>query len=164
MRLSAESQRLVEEFLRERFRLATLRLSPISIYHGSVALWLTRTFRIGAITFGRHIFIAPDMIKRNESGSLTVPGWLLAHEATHVWQYQLAGFIGFLSSYLSEYWRALREQGKWDSDARTKAYLAISQERDARESEAFYSTWVAEKKCSTMDADSSPEQAVADKA
>lgn len=146
MRLSAESQRLVEEFLRERFRLETLRLSPISIYHGRVALWLTRTFRISAITFGRYIFIAPDMITRNERGSLTVPGWLLVHEVTHVWQYQLAGFIGFLISYLGGYWRALRSQGKWDSDARTQAYLAIREECDARESEAIYASWLAEKR------------------
>jgi hypothetical protein len=156
MRLSAESQRLVEEFLRERFHLRTLRLSPISVYHGRVALWITRTFRIGAITFGRRIFIAPDMIKRNEQGMLTVPGWLLAHEATHVWQYQLAGFIGFLISYLGGYWRALREQGKWNSDARTQAYLAIREERDARESEAIYSNWLAEKKLEASEA-GSPE-------
>jgi len=156
MRLSAESQRLVEEFMRERFNLETLRLSPISVYHGRLALWITRTFRIGAITFGRHIFIAPDMITRDESGSLTVPGWLLAHEATHVWQYQLNGFTGFLISYLGGYWRALRAQGKWDLDARTKAYLAIKEECDARESETIYSTWLAEKKRQVMKA-GSPE-------
>lgn len=154
MRLSPKSQQLVEEFLRERFRLETLQLRPIYIYHGRLALWITRTFRIGGITFGRHIFIAPGMITRDESGTLTVPGWLLVHEATHVWQYQLAGFIGFLVSYLGGYWRALRVEGKWDTDARTKAYLAIREECDARESEAIYSAWVAEKKRQAMKAES----------
>jgi hypothetical protein len=146
MRLAAESQLLVEEFLRERFRLETLRLPPISIHQGRVALWLTSTFRISAITFGSHIFVAPDLIYRDERGRPEMPGWLLVHEATHVRQYQLAGLIGFLASYLMEYWRALRAQGKWDQGARTIAYLAIRQEAEARESETIYSAWVAKKK------------------
>ena len=75
-----------------------------------------------------------------------MPANLLAHEATHVRQYQLAGFVGFLVSYLLEYWRALRAQGKWNLEARTNAYLAIRQEEEARESEAIYSTWAAKKK------------------
>jgi hypothetical protein len=145
MRLAAESQLLVEDFLRERFHLETLRLPPISVYHGRVALWVTSTFRIEAITFGRHIFVAPDLMNRDESGGLRIPALLLAHEATHVRQYQLAGFIGFLVSYLGGYWRGLRAQQKWDSEGRSNAYLAIQQETEARESETIYAIWMAGK-------------------
>ncbi|HYY58219.1 MAG TPA: DUF4157 domain-containing protein [Pyrinomonadaceae bacterium] len=143
MRLAVESQRLMEEFLRERFRLETLKLPPLSLYRGRVASWLTNTFRIGAITFGRRIFVAPKMVTPDETGRLKVPGWLVAHEATHVWQYECAGFAGFLSSYLAGYWRALRAQRKWGREARQAAYLAIREECEARESETAYAVWIA---------------------
>ncbi|HEX8141845.1 MAG TPA: DUF4157 domain-containing protein [Pyrinomonadaceae bacterium] len=157
MRLAAASQQLIEAFLRERFNLQTLELPPISLYQGRVALWLTSTFRIGAITFGRHIFVAPQLMERDRGGILRVPGWLLAHEATHVWQYERAGFLGFLSSYLRGYWHALRAQGKWDREAQTNAYLAISEEREARESEAIYAAWVAGKTSGERAKSNSPE-------
>lgn len=144
MRLASESHQQIETFLSDRFRLESLRLPPISLYHGRVAAWLTHTFKIGAITFGRHIFVAPRMVVRDESGRLCIPGWLIAHEATHVWQYEQAGFFGFLFSYLRGYWRALRAQQRmWGGEARMAAYLAIEEECDARQSEAAYDAWVA---------------------
>ncbi|HVG35933.1 MAG TPA: DUF4157 domain-containing protein [Pyrinomonadaceae bacterium] len=142
MKLAAESQQLIEAFLRERFRLATLKLPPVFIYHGGVAHFLTKTFHIGAITFGRHIFVAPKLLTRDGDGKLCVPGWLIAHESTHVLQYQREGFIGFLISYLKGYWRALRMEKSWNGEARMKAYLAIKEECDARESETAYAVWV----------------------
>ncbi len=142
MKLSAESQQLIETFLRERFRLETLKLPPISLYHGRVADWLTRTFKITAITFGRHIIVASKMVVRDESGRLSIPGWLIAHEATHVWQYKRAGFLGFLFSYLRGYWRALRGKRMWSGEARMAAYLAIEEECDARETEAAFMDWI----------------------
>jgi hypothetical protein len=145
MKLAAESQQLIEAFLRERFGLAALELPPIAIYHGGLAHLLTKTFNIGAITLGRHIFIAPRLLAREPEGRLCVPGWLIAHEATHVWQYQRDGFTGFLRSYLKGYWRALRTGKGWNGEARMKAYLAIEEECDARESETAYAVWVARK-------------------
>ena len=143
MRLASESHGLIEKFLRDRFHLPTLKLPPVFIYHGRVAHCLTKTFHIGAITFGRHIFVAPKLMERDGDGRLCVPGWLIAHEATHVWQYQREGFMGFLISYLKGYWRALRMEKSWNGEARMKAYLAIKEECDARESETAYAVWVA---------------------
>jgi Domain of unknown function (DUF4157) len=145
MRLAVDSHRLIEEFLRERFGLETLKLPPLSLYHGRVARWVTSTFRIGAITFGRRIFVAPKMVTTDATGRLRIPGWLVAHEATHVWQYECAGFAGFLASYLAGYWRALRGQRKWGREARQAAYLAIREECEARESETAYAVWIALK-------------------
>jgi Domain of unknown function (DUF4157) len=135
----------MEEFLRERFRLETLKLPSVSVYRGRVARWLTVTFRIGAITFGRRIFVAPKLVTLDEAGKLKIPGWLIAHEATHVWQYESAGFARFLFSYLRGYWRALRAQQKWGREARQAAYLAIREECEARESETAYAVWIALK-------------------
>ena len=143
MRLATESQKLIEAFMAERFGLETLKLPPIYLYQGRVADWLTRAFKIGAITFGRHIFVATRLVARDESGRLSIPGWLIAHEATHVWQYQRAGFLGFLFSYLRGYWRALRAQQMWNGEARMVAYLAIAEECDARESESAFEDWIA---------------------
>ncbi len=143
MRLATASHQLIETFMAERFGLETLKLPPICLYHGRVANWLTRTFKISAITFGRRIFIASKMVVRDGSGRLSIPGWLIAHEATHVWQYQRAGFFGFLFSYLRGYWRALRAQQMWNGEARMAAYLAIEEECDARETEAAFVDWIA---------------------
>ena len=143
MHLASESHELIEKFLRDRFHLPMLKLPLISIYHGRFAHCLTKTFHIGAITFGRHIFVAPKLMERDLDGRLCVPGWLIAHEATHVWQYQREGFTGFLISYLKGYWRALRMMKSWNGEARMKAYLAIKEESDARESETAYAIWVA---------------------
>ena len=143
MRLATESQQLIETFLAERFGLETLKLPPIHLYRGRVASWLTRTFKIRAITFGPHIFVESKLVVRDENGRLSIPGWLIAHEAVHVWQYKRAGFFGFLFSYLRGYWRALRAQQRWGGEARMAAYLAIEEECDAREAQAAFEDWIA---------------------
>ena len=143
MRLATESHQLIETFMAERFGLETLKFPPVYLYHGRVATLVTRLFKISAITFGRHIFVASKMIVRDESGRLSIPGWLIAHEATHVWQYERAGVFGFLFSYLRGYWRALRGQRMWSGEARMAAYLAIEEECDARETEAAFMDWIA---------------------
>ncbi len=82
---------------------------------------MTYAFRIGAITFGRHILVKPALIERAEDGRLIVPAWLVAHETTHVLQYTDAGFVGFIVAYLRDYFNCLREFGKWNSAARMTA-------------------------------------------
>ncbi len=111
------------------------------IYRGPVARWVTRTFGILAITFGRRVFVAPKVVGHDRSGRLTVPARLMAHEATHVVQYAQAGFAGFLFSYLREYWRALSKQTGWGKTARQAAYMAIRQEREAYDAERAYALW-----------------------
>jgi hypothetical protein len=144
MVLAPESHARIEAFLRDHLRNETLRLPPISIYCGRWAQWLTGSLRILAITFGRRIIVASKVVVRDESGRLTVPAALIAHEATHVIQYQEAGFVGFLFSYLREYWRALQLQHQgWSKAARNAAYFAIKHERQAYEAESAYTGWVA---------------------
>lgn len=65
----------------------------------------------------------------------------MAHEAVHVLQYGQAGFLRFFVSYLKGYLRALLEQKGAGSAARMNAYLAIEEEREAREAERSYQDW-----------------------
>jgi hypothetical protein len=69
---------------------------------------------------------------------------LIAHETTHVLQYEEAGFVGFLISYLRDYWCCLRQQKRWDAAARMEAYQTIKAECAARDAEGAYAAW-AEK-------------------
>jgi hypothetical protein len=142
MKLAPESHRRIESFLRDHVQDEKLKLPTIHVYGGRLAHWLTGRFQILAITFGRRILIAPALIKRDEQDRLTVPAKLIAHEATHVIQYRDAGFIGFLVSYLSHYWRELRKQKQgWGKAARKAAYFGIKQEQEAYKAEAAYATW-----------------------
>jgi len=147
MLLAPESHQRIEAFLRDHLRSESLILPPVYIYSGQWSQRLTKAFHIQAITFGRHIFIAAKAIGRDDKGRLVVPAGLIAHEATHVVQYQQAGFIGFIFSYVQEYWRALRKQRQgWCKAARLAAYFAITHECEAYEAESAYAGWVALEK------------------
>jgi len=141
MRLAPESHRRIETFLRDHLGREGLKLPPVYIHSGRGARLLTSTFDILAITFGRHVFVAPKVIGRDDEGRATVSAKLIAHEATHVVQYHESGRVGFLYSYLLEYWRALLSQPGWDKAARRIAYMKIRQEREAYEAENAYRVW-----------------------
>jgi hypothetical protein len=141
MLLAAASHEHLEGFLREHFHDPALRLPPLFFYNSRLLGWLVRAFHLGAITLGRRVFVLPGYVKRDAEGRLTIPGWLAAHEATHVLQYERAGLAGFLGLYLRGYWRALRAQKKWNAVAHQAAYLAIMEEREAYEAEKAYATW-----------------------
>jgi hypothetical protein len=141
MRLSAESHKQIESFLREHLGDERMELPPIHIYGGRYARWLTKRFSLLAITFGRRVFVAPDMVHRDADGRLVVPARLMAHEATHVLQYQQAGFLRFLVSYLREYSKGLKVQRGIGKTARRSAYLSIRYEREAYEAEYAYLDW-----------------------
>jgi uncharacterized protein (DUF2342 family) len=68
-------------------------------------------------------------------------GWLLAHEAAHVRQFQREGLLPFLCNYLREYATFLFRTGKLGATARRVAYEQITREREAREVEAAYLAW-----------------------
>jgi hypothetical protein len=142
MKLAKESHRRLEEFFREHLQDRGLHLPPIYIHSGRIARLITGKLRVGAITFGRHILLSPERVIR--AGDMTTaPGWLVAHEATHVLQYERDGLLRFFFKYLMGYWRALREIGKFDYEARMKAYLTIAEEQSAHEVERAYQQWSA---------------------
>lgn len=138
MRLADESQNEVETFLRAHFAEPDLRLPPIKVHAGRVAALILKMNGMGAITFGRHIFMSPARVRRDAEGRLLVPGWLLVHEAAHVRQYRRAGFFGFLFRYARGYLRALRKFGCRSAQARRSAYHAIPEEEEAHDAERAY--------------------------
>jgi hypothetical protein len=147
MFLAPESHERLENFLREHFGDPALRLPPLYFYESRLLGWVVRAFHLGAVTFGRRIFVLPKYMERDARGRVTIPGWLAAHEATHVLQYERAGFSRFLVRYLRGYWRALREQKKRNGEAAHKAaYLAIREEREAHEAEEAYASWSEQSK------------------
>ena len=143
MKLAPESHARIERFLREHFRDENLRLPPMVIYGSFFSRCLTRLFHIGAITFGHRILVAPALVKHEkENNRKTVPGWLIAHEAVHVLQYERDGVIRFLVIYLRGYWKGLRgARPRWNAAARMAAYLNIAEECAAREAEDAYQMW-----------------------
>ena len=141
MRLSTAAHERLEKFLGEHLGEPGLCLPRIQLHSGRVARLLTGALKVGAMTVGRHIFIAPRLLERGEDGRLAAPGWLIAHEATHVVQFGREGFAGFLYKYLRGYFGALRQCGSWDAAARMTAYLAIAEECAAREAEHAYRKW-----------------------
>ena len=135
MRLSAESHRTMEGFFRGLRGEPGLRLPRFKVYAGPLSGLLLDSIGMGAITFGRRVFMSRRLVRKSADGRLTAPGWLLAHEAAHVLQYEEKGFVGFLIGYLRAYWTALREGGSWGGQGRMAAYMAIPEECEAREAE-----------------------------
>ncbi|HZH29289.1 MAG TPA: DUF4157 domain-containing protein [Pyrinomonadaceae bacterium] len=143
MRLAEESQARLESFFRSYEGDERLRLPVIFVHAGFWADMLTRLLRIAAITIGRHVLVSRKVVEKNAPGRLTMPGWLLAHEAAHVRQFQRAGFVPFVYDYAREYVAFLVRGGKFDARARTEAYMRLAPEREAREVEAAYLRWRA---------------------
>lgn len=140
MKLARESHLRLEKFFREYFNEPELELPPIYLHRGLIARLVTRWLRVGALTIGRHILLSPKQVTEAE-GALRAKGWLIAHEATHVLQYEREGHARFLFRYFYGYWRALRGSGTWSREASMSAYLAIEAERVAHEVQQAYQVW-----------------------
>jgi hypothetical protein len=141
MRLAEESHARLEQFFRWHGRDEKLRLPLMFIHAGFLSHHLTRALRSAAFTIGRHIFVSRAYLEKDERGHLRIRGWLLAHEAAHVRQFQREGFLPFLYNYLREYATFLFRSGKLDAAARRVAYEQITREKEAREVEAAYLEW-----------------------
>jgi Domain of unknown function (DUF4157) len=141
MQLTAEAQAHLESFFRAHLHDEQLALPAVSIHTGRFARVLTRTFSIGALTFGRHVFVAPTWLVGDVAAHRLLPGWLLAHEVMHVLQYERTGMTRFLWAYLREYARALRREPSMNGAAHWSAYRAITHEAEAYAVEAAYRAW-----------------------
>ena len=120
VRLSGEARAEVEEFFRAHLGDSEFSLPEITVHAGTFSRLLMKAVGMGAITFGRHVFVNPSFLKRESGGRASVPGWLLVHEAAHVLQYEERGYARFFRDYLRNYWRALRAGKSWDAAARER--------------------------------------------
>ena len=139
MRLSDESHSHVEQFFRAHKGDPGLALPRIRLHAGVCArLLMLASAGMGAMTLGRHVFVRPGLLRKDPAGRVTLPGWLVVHEAAHVLQYAERGFVRFIWGYLRGYWRALRGGGRWDAAGRMAAYMALEEECEARRAEDAY--------------------------
>ncbi len=146
MKLAESSHHRLETFFREFLCDKTFQLPTINFYAGRFSRILTLILQVHGITFGRHIFITPDLIAKNYESRQKLSLELAAHEIVHVLQYKKEGFIRFFYKYLTSYWRTLRTKKNWNADSRHEAYLEIPFEREAREIAAEFVRWNRDKK------------------
>ena len=140
MRLAEDSRLELELFFREFLRDESLRVPRVRFYAGRWALWLTLAGRVGAVTLGRRVLVAPSFLSRGEGGA-GIPWRLAVHEVAHVLQYGRTGTLRFLPRYLREYVAWLWRAGKLDARSRMRAYLKISFEREARAASREFAVW-----------------------
>lgn len=141
MKLEPELHRKLERFFRFYYADETLILPEVQIYVRRGAQCISKIAGAHGITFGRHIFIRPEIITRNSKNHLKIPKDLLVHELTHTFQYEKTGFLSFLFSYLKAYFSNLRGKKKWDIYSRVESYLEIPHEIEARDSAEKFVEW-----------------------
>ncbi|HRH45101.1 MAG TPA: DUF4157 domain-containing protein [Pyrinomonadaceae bacterium] len=146
MKLSRETHFQLQVFFRKYFDDNNLQLPAVEIYVNRGAGFITKILSVHGITIGRHIFIKPQIAKYDERKLLTISKNLLAHEVTHVVQYQQLGFFGFLFKYTKDYLLILRGKKKWDALSRNQAYWEIPHEIEARDAAQEFEKWVRQEK------------------
>ena len=146
MKLAESSHDKLQTFFREVLGEENFKLPVVNFYAGRFSRIFTLVLKIHGITFGRRIFIMPDLISTDFENRRRLPLELAAHEIVHVLQYKKDGFAKFFYKYLSSYWKNLRAEKNWDSDARQQAYRDIPYEREARKIAAEFVQWNRNKK------------------
>jgi hypothetical protein len=146
MKLAEISQDRLETFFREFLSDENFRLPTIKFFAGKFSRIFTFILQVHGITFGRHIFIMPDLIAKDFENRRRLSLELAAHEIAHVLQYKKEGFIGFFYKYLASYWRNLRRKNDWNAQSRHEAYREIPFEKEAREIAAEFVRWNRNKK------------------
>lgn len=141
MKLAEDSQYKLQTFFREILSDENFRLPKINFYAGKFTRLFTLILQVHGITFGRHIFIKPNLITRDFENKNKLSLELVAHEIVHVLQYKKEGFIKFFYKYLTSYWRNLQTKKNWNADSRHEAYRDIPFEREAREIAAKFVEW-----------------------
>ena len=141
MKLAESSHRKIETFFREHLNDQNFHLPSISIYAGKFADYFTRQIKVAGITFGKRIFVFPELLSLNRNNQLKLPEELVVHEITHVLQYQREGFFRFFYKYLRDYRANLRKKEIKDLEAKREAYLEIPFEIEAREVADKFVEW-----------------------
>ena len=145
MKLAENSQDRLETFFREFLSDESFRLPTVNFYAGKFARIFTLILQVHGITFGRHIFVMPDLIAKDFENRRKLSLELAAHEIVHVLQYKKEGFVRFFYKYLTSYWRNLRKKKDWNASSRHEAYREIPFEREAREIAAEFVEWNRDK-------------------
>lgn len=146
MKLSREVHSEIQSFFRYYFDDEILKLPEAEIYVRRGAWLFSKIFVVNGITVGRHVFIKPSLVKRNQEGRLTISKNLLVHELTHVIQYHQRGFFGFLTKYFGDYFVNLRREKDRSFHSRMNSYLNIPDEIEARDTADKFIEWLSERR------------------
>ncbi|HEY9282727.1 MAG TPA: hypothetical protein VIP46_04660, partial [Pyrinomonadaceae bacterium] len=65
MKLSASARAELEEFFREFLGEEDFRLPPVKVHAGRTVAGLMGRAGFGAITLGRHVLLAPQVVRRS---------------------------------------------------------------------------------------------------
>ncbi len=146
MKLAESSQDKLEAFFREFLADENFRLPVINFYGGKFSKIITKILQVHGITFGKRIFIQPDLIGKDFENRRQLSLELAAHEIVHVLQYKKDGFVRFFYKYLTSYLRNLRVKKDWSAAGRHEAYREIPFEKEAREIAAEFARWTRNNK------------------
>lgn len=142
MNLSKNSHKLFAEFFEECDLCDTLEFPKVQVYSRRGSKILTRILMVEGITFGRHIFVQPKNVWRDEKNKLRIHQKLMAHELVHVLQYQQQGFFGFLRKYVSDFWRLFKQKEKWNLKSWFESYRDLPHEIEARKVASEFINWI----------------------
>jgi hypothetical protein len=141
MKLAESSRNNLQAFFREFLTDENFTLPNVNFYGGKISRVITKILQVHGITFGRNIFIMPNLIDMDFERRRKLSLELAAHEIVHVLQYKKEGFLKFFYKYLTNYWKNLRRKKDWSANSRHEAYREIPFEREAREIAAEFVVW-----------------------
>ena len=141
MKLAKSSHQKLETFYREFLNDEDFQLPVINFYVGRFTRIFTSFVKVHGITFGRRIFIMPDLVELNSSHQLKLPEKLVAHEIAHTLQYEREGFLIFFYKYLKSFLANMQKKEGWDIVSRQEAYLEIPFEVEARGAADKFVEW-----------------------
>lgn len=146
MKLDEISRENLQEFFREHFSDLDFILPNINFHAGKISGVFTHYLNVHGITFGRNVFIMPDLVARDAENRQNLSLELAAHEIIHVLQYRKLGFARFFYQYLRDYRRNLRKQKSQSAEAKHAAYLEIPLEIEARRIARDFVEWRRSRK------------------
>ncbi len=141
MKLSENSQNIFAVFFNECNYCGISEFSNVQIYSRRGSWLITNTLMVDGITFGRHIFVHPKFVWRDENKKLRIQEKLVAHELVHVLQYKNLGTFGFLKKYIADFWKIFKQKDKWNSKTWFEAYLELPHEVEARKVASDFVRW-----------------------
>lgn len=152
MTLCKDSHAQVEKFLREFFDDDLLQLPAIKFRRSKSVDVCLKLLGVAGLTLGRRVFIKREFFEREADGRLTLPGWLVVHEAAHVLQFARAGNVRFAFAYVNEYAAQMRWRRKIfrRTELHAASYYAISFEAEAYSVEAAYRRRFADARLSLI--------------
>lgn len=150
MQLSKNAHKLFADFFCDSDLCEVHQFPDIQVYAKRGSWVVTNLLMVDGITFGRHVFINPRLISRDQKSLLRISKILMAHEIAHVIQYQREGSLNFLLNYFRDFWRIFRNKEKWDLRTWFESYMEIPHEVEARKVASEFSSWL-EVKCKNED-------------